>query len=436
MPDDLFSDEGDKRRQAAAPLASRLRPTTLDDVVGQEHLTGRDGILRAMAQAKLRSSIFYGPPGTGKTTVAQILCTAQQMAYVPLSAVATGIQDVRRVAEKAKSRWGMQGRGTVLFLDEIHRFAKNQQDVLLPFVEDGTFVLLGATTENPWVSLNNALISRCLLVEFHALGPDHVAQVLHRAWDHRLQWWHEGSLSPSVVDLMARRVGGDARMALMVMERVAMLADSRNVTEITESLLDEVWSDFTWYYDLEGDAHYDLASALIKSIRGSDPDAALYWMGRMLKGGEDPRFIMRRILVHAAEDIGLADIQALSVAHAASFALDHVGLPEARIPMAEAVLYLALAPKSNSVVTALSAMDRALRRWPDAPVPDALKDKSYNPRAEEKYRYPHDEPHHFLPDHHVPAMMAGLELYQPSNQGDEPRYKDRLDAWRKARNGQ
>ncbi len=433
MPDDLFSNMGEERRREAAPLPSRLRPGNLEAVVGQEHLTGPEGLLYSMARGRLRSCIFYGPPGTGKTTVAEILSRSANMAYVPLSAVATGISDVRKVADQAKSRWGLEGRGTVVFLDEIHRFSKSQQDVLLPFVEDGTFILLGATTENPWVSLNNALISRCLLVEFHALTADNIEEVLIRAWERRTEWWHAGEAESDVLPAIARRVGGDARMALTVLERVTVLADGRATATLTLELLDQVWKDFQYYYDAHGDKHYDLASAFIKSIRGSDPDAALYWMGRMLRGGEDPRFIVRRLLVHAAEDVGLADPQALLVAHAASWALETVGLPEARIPIAQAVIYLSMAPKSNSVVEALAALDAALERWPNAPVPDAIRDRHYNPRIQEPYHYPHGAPGHFLPDPHLPVELEGLALYQPSDQGEEAGNEERLQGWRNQR---
>ncbi|PSR24106.1 MAG: replication-associated recombination protein A [Sulfobacillus acidophilus] len=433
MPGDLFSDWGDERRREAAPLPSRLRPTTLDEVVGQEHLTGDEGILTAMARGPLRSSIFYGPPGTGKTTVAQILSRQQNLAYVALSAVASGIAEIRKVADQAHERWDLLGRGTVLFLDEIHRFSKSQQDVLLPYVEDGLFVLLGATTENPWVSLNNALLSRCLLIEFRALTPASIEKLLNRVWDRRTAWWHEASVQPSVFAAIAHRVAGDARLALTVVERLTVLADGRQATQITEEMLQAVWQDFAHYYDAQGDLHYDFASAFIKSIRGSDPDAALYWMGRMLKGGEDPRFIVRRLLIHAAEDVGLADPMALVVAHAASWALETVGLPEARIPMAQAVLYLSMAPKSNSVVQALEALDEALKRWPDEPVPQELRDRHYNPRITAPYRYPHTAPDHFLPDAHLPLALLGLELYHPSNQGQEATSADRLQKWRRRR---
>ncbi len=435
MSGDLFSDLGEERRREAAPLASRLRPQGLDQVVGQEHLVGADGILSGMARGRLRSSIFYGPPGTGKTTVAQILARHAGMAYVPLSAVSVGIAEVRKAADQARDRWGLEGRGTVIFLDEVHRFSKSQQDVLLPFVEDGTFILLGATTENPWVSLNNALISRCLLVEFRALEIRHLVALLERAWSRRQEWWHDGEADGALWEQIARRVSGDARMALTVLERLAVLADGRQQATLSQELLDQVWGDFAYFYDAKGDMHYDVASAFIKSIRGSDPDAALYWMGRMLRGGEDPRFIVRRLLVHAAEDIGLADANALLVAHAASWALEHVGLPEARIPMAEAVIYLAMAPKSNSVVSALERLDAALERWPDAPVPAFLKDRHYNPRVQEPYHYPHNARDHFLPTVHLPADLAGLKIYQPTDQGAEQSYQARLEEWRGRRRG-
>lgn len=433
MPDDLFSAMGDERRNQAAPLPHKLRPTRLSDVVGQEHLTEPGGMLASMAHRALRSSIFYGPPGTGKTTVAEILAKSHGLFYVPLSAVATGIADIRKVAEQARGLWGTSGRGTVVFLDEIHRFSKSQQDVLLPFVEDGTFVLLGATTENPWVALNNALISRCLLIEFFALSDAAIETLLKRAFEARLQWWHEGTCDPELWPQMARRVGGDARLALTVLERLTLLADSVGQTHLSRELLTRVWDDFAHFYDARGDQHYDLASAFIKSIRGSDPDAALYWMGRMLKGGEDPRFIVRRLLVHAAEDIGLADSRALLVAHAASWALEQVGLPEARIPIAQAVIYLASAPKSNSVVASLEQLDKALERWPGQPVPDFLRDRHYNPTIKEPYHYPHTAPDHFLPTHHLPPDLDGLVLYEGSDQGEELAIKERVQRWRRRR---
>lgn len=433
MSDDLFGRAGDALMRGQAPLAARLRPTRLADLVGQPHLTEAGGILRTMAEGRIRSSIFYGPPGTGKTTAARLLADSRQSAFVPLSAVETGTQDLRRTAEQARQRWGMESRGTVVFVDEIHRFSRTQQDVLLPYVEEGVFVLLGATTENPWVSLTSALLSRCLLVEFRPLGPAEVAEILERAWQSRAAWWKPATCEPGVLQELARRAGGDSRLALTLLERLALAADSLGSSHLDVALLNRIWGDSAHYHDKRGDRHYDLISAMIKSIRGSDPDAALYWMGRLLAGGEDPRFIMRRVLVHAAEDIGLADPQALLVAHAAWTALEAVGLPEARIPMAEAVVYLATAPKSHSVIEALGRMDAAVRQWPDAPVPEALRDRHLAGRPAAPYRYPHDFPDHFVADSHLPAGMEGLLLYEPSNQGAEAEVGRRLARWRQLR---
>ncbi|MDA8193706.1 MAG: replication-associated recombination protein A [Thermaerobacter sp.] len=432
MPDDLFSQSGNAAREAAAPLAWRLRPVQLADVIGQEHLTGPGGVLQGLSRARLRSAIFYGPPGTGKTTTARILANAQKMAWVALSAVDTSIADIRQAAERARERWGLEQRGTVLFLDEIHRFNKAQQDVLLPQVEQGTFVLLGATTENPWVALNPALLSRCLLVEFRPLGPADLVRVLERAWSRHQEWWPTGSVEPGVFFEIAWRASGDARLAIGLLERLAVLADARQQDRLTREMVNELSRDSAHYHD-RGDRHYDLASALIKSIRGCDPDAALYWFGRLLAGGEDPRFIARRLLVHAAEDVGLADPRALLVAQAAWTALQAVGLPEARIPLAEAVLYLALAPKSHSVVAALAAMDETVARWPGAPVPDDLRDRHYRPDLPAAYRYPHAAAGHFLPDPHLPPELAGRILYQSGELGEEPQLARELPRWRAER---
>lgn len=432
MADDLFTRAGEQYREQAAPLAWRMRPKTLAELVGQEHLTSPGGILSALVGGKLRSAIFYGPPGTGKTTAARLLADAQRYAWVALSAVDAGVPDIRKVAERARDRWGLEQRGTVVFLDEIHRFTKAQQDVLLPFVEDGTFVLVGATTENPWAALNPALISRCLLVEFRALKTSHVVQVLQRAWDLRENWWHDAELDEAVFEELAWRSGGDARLALNLLERLGAVADARGLTRLTSELVAEIGQDSQHYHD-RGDRHYDLISAMIKSIRGSDPDAALYWFGRLLAGGEDPRFIARRLLVHSAEDVGLADPRALLVAQAAWTALEAVGLPEARIPLAEAVIYLSLAPKSHSVVQALAAMDDAVRRHPQAPVPDALRDRHFRPDITEPYRYPHNAPGHFLPDPHLPPELRPVTLYSPSDQGEETFLSRDLAKWRTAR---
>ncbi len=421
--------EGKAKHQ---PLAWRMRPILLEDIVGQEGLTGQQGSLTAMVRRqRVLSSVFYGPPGTGKTTAAQILAESAAATFVPLSAVETGVPEVKRLILAAKERRQLLDRGTVVFLDEIHRFNRAQQDVLLPAVESGTVVLIGATTENPWIALNAALLSRCVLVEFRSLTSSAVVSVLERAWAKRGEWFSETATRDDPVFMnIAERSGGDARLALNLLERLATMAGDS--LHLSQSVLDALWSEAPHYHD-RGDRHYDLTSAFIKSMRGSDPDAALYWFGRLLLGGEDPAFIMRRVVVHAAEDVGLADPAALMVAESAYAALIHIGLPEARIPMAEAVLYVATAPKSNAVVSALDAMDHALKQWPNAAVPEELRDRHYNPKIKKVYRYPHQAPGHFLPDVHIPAEMAPLELYQPSGNGREADIDRRLSVWRDRR---
>ncbi len=416
---DLFSDAGRRDRENAAPLAWRMRPTTLDELAGQDHLTGPKGILRNLVEHRLRSAIFYGPAGTGKTTAAGILSRAGRMAFSTLSAVESGASDIRQAAERARQRWGTDGQGTLLFVDEIHRFNKAQQDVLLPYVEDGTIVLVGATTENPWAALNSALISRCLLVEFKALGLSALVSLLNRAWERRRDWWRDGTIDASVLDHIARRSGGDGRLALTILERTAWVADAEDAAGIAMEHLNRVWEDSAHYHDTGGDRHYDITSALIKSIRGSDPDAALYWMGRLLAGGDDPKYLVRRLLVHASEDIGLADSSAMQAASAAWTALNAVGLPEARIPIAHAVLHLALAPKSNSVVAALAKLDGVLARWPNLEVPDHLRDRHYRPDIRAAYQYPHDYPHHFVSQRYLPSELDAVTIYEPSDEGEE-----------------
>lgn len=427
--EDLFSQAGDRDREQSAPLPWRLRPLRIEELAGQEHLTGPKGVLRNLLEHRLRSAIFYGPAGTGKTTGARILAGASGMRFVSLSAIDSGAADIRKAAEEARQLWNADGRGTVLFVDEIHRFNKGQQDVLLPYVEDGTVILVGATTENPWAALNSALVSRCLLVQFKALSEESIVAILDRAWQRRHEWWHQGSLAPEVLEQIAARAGGDGRLALTLLERVAWVADADGANEIEVAHLDRVWQDSAHYHDTTGDRHYDIVSAMIKSIRGSDPDAALYWMGRLLAGGDDPRYIVRRVLVHAAEDIGLADPQALVVAAAAWTALNAVGLPEARIPIAEAVIYLAAAPKSNAVVAALGRLDAILKRWPTLEVPDHLRDRHFRPDITDPYRYPHDVPGHFLAQRYRPPELDAMVLYEPSDEGIEKQVKDRLRQW-------
>ena len=425
---DLFTQAGESSREEQAPLAWKLRPRSLDDVAGQEHVTGSGGILRAMAASKMRSVIFHGPAGTGKTTLARILAENAHFVFVPLSAIDSGVKEVRMEAERARERWKMNATGTLIFIDEIHRFNRSQQDVLLPFVEDGTMVLFGATTENPWVSINRALLSRCLLVELKALTPEALLNILSRAWGMRLNWWHEGEVAEDLFSRIGERVGGDARLALGTLEQMTLIADARGTALLDEPLLDAVMASSAHYHDRAGDSHYDVTSAFIKAMRGSDPDAALYWFGRLLIGGTDPRYVMRRILVHAAEDVGLADPMALVMAQAAWTALEAVGLPEARIPMAEAVLYIATAPKSNTVVSSLARLDDALERWPQSSVPDYLRDKHYSSgeKSAVPYRYPHNFPQHFVEQAYLPDDLQGTTLYIPSDQGLEQERARRL----------
>lgn len=433
---DLFSASGEHDRAAAAPLPERLRPERLADVLGQPRLAGPDGILaRMVAARRVRSLVLFGPPGSGKTSLARALAQEASLAYVPLSAVESGVADVRRLVEAARQRWALEGRGTLVFLDEIHRFNRAQQDVLLPHVEDGTVVLVGATAENPWVSLNPALLSRCLALELAPLGREDVQRVLERAMGRRDEWLPGAAATPRALAQIADRAGGDARLALTLLEWACLaLPEGLDVGPA----LDALWGEVPHYHDRGGDRHYDRASALIKSVRGSDPDAALFWFGQLLAGGEDPRFISRRLMVLAAEDVGLADPQALVIATAAHHALEAVGLPEGRLPLAEALIYLALAPKSASVVSALAAVDQAVAQHGDAPVPDALRDVSYRPDVRERpgrtgYQYPHDAPGHFLPTAHLPPAVGGTPFYVPSDQGVEPSVSRRLAEWTRAR---
>jgi putative ATPase len=404
------------------PLAARMRPRTFEEFAGQSHLVGPGKVLSKLVEGgHLPSIVLWGPAGSGKTTLAHLLADAAGAQLIQLSAVSSGVADARKVMEGARTGPGLFR--TVLFVDEVHRWSKNQQDVLLPAVEGGTITLIGATTENPYFSLNTPLLSRCLLLRLEPLAVGEVRALLVRALEDPERGL--GKLGVTATDdaleHLVEIAGGDARMALMGLEAAALAASEAGAAEVTRDLAAEAVQRRAVVYDRQGDAHYDVISAFIKSIRGSDPDAALFWLARMLEAGEDPRYIARRMIVHASEDIGLADPRALQIAVAAAQALEHVGLPEARLNLAEAAIYLARAPKSNSVYTAIAAaMEDAVSA---DPVPTHLRDASY-PGAKrlghgEGYRYPHDHPGHRVEQEYRPVRFAGKRYYEPSGEGEE-----------------
>jgi putative ATPase len=405
---------------ADVPLAARMRPRTFDEFVGQGHLVGKGRALtRILSRGSLPSIILWGPAGTGKTTLAHLLADAVGADLVQLSAVSSGVADARKVMQAASG--GMFR--TVLFVDEVHRWSKAQQDVLLPAVEEGTVTLIGATTENPYFSLNTPLLSRCLLLRLEPLDDDAVAELVRRALadEDRGLGRSELSIDAEALEHLVTIAGGDARMALTGLEAAAEAARAADVSEITREIAADAVQKKAIVYDRQGDAHYDVISAFIKSIRGSDPDAALFWLARMIEAGEDPRFIARRLIVHASEDIGMADSRALLVAVAAAQAVEHVGLPEARLNLAHATVYLATAPKSNSVYAAIGA---AFEDAPSAePVPLHLRDASYRGAKQlghgKGYRYPHEFPGHAVEQEYRPASVSGRRYYRPSGQGDD-----------------
>jgi putative ATPase len=402
------------------PLAARMRPRTPEEFVGQTHLVGPGRALSKLIEGgALPSLILWGPAGSGKTTLAHLLADAVGAHLVQLSAVNSGVADARKVMEGA--RGGMFK--TVLFVDEVHRWSKAQQDVLLPAVEEGTVTLIGATTENPYFSLNTPLLSRCLLLRLEPLSPDDLGALIDRALADRDRGLGEVGLgvAADAREHLVTIAGGDARMALTGLEAAALAARAAGLTEITLDLAADAVQRRAVVYDRQGDAHYDVISAFIKSIRGSDPDAALFWLARMIEAGEDPRFIARRLIVHASEDIGLADPMALLQATAAAHAVEHVGLPEARLNLAQATLYLARAPKSNSVYTALSAAQEDAASAD--PVPTHLRDASY-PGAKrlghgKGYVYPHDRPGHWVDQEYRPVRFQGHRYHEPSGMGDD-----------------
>jgi putative ATPase len=414
---DLFADAARERMPEVAPLAQRLRPRTLDEFVGQRHVLGEGSALRlAIEEDRVASMILYGPPGSGKTTLARVVANTTGAAFEERSAVSASVADVRAVIADARERLGATGQRTILFLDEIHRFNKAQQDALLPAVEDGLVTLIGATTENPYFEVNSALLSRCQIYELEPLAEDELAVVVGRGKDAL-----EAAVPHELVELIVRRAGGDARNALNILELSWQTAVAESAP-LTEKHVEDAARKRPLVYDKGGDAHYDFISAFIKSMRGSDPDAALYYLAAMLEGGEDPRYVARRMIVLASEDIGNADPRALLVATAAAHAVEHVGLPEARLNLAQAAIYLARAPKSNAVIQALGAATRDVREHGHLRPPQALRDTHYRGAKKlgrgEGYVYPHSDPAGFDVDH-LPDELKGRRYYSPSGEGEE-----------------
>ena len=414
---DLFSDAASARLSDAAPLAMRLRPSTLEEFVGQEQVLGEGSALRlAIAEDRVRSMILFGPPGTGKTTLARIVAQTTGAHFEELSAVSATVKDVREVLAAARERLGAGGQRTILFLDEIHRFNKAQQDALLPAVEEGLVTLIGATTENPYFEVNSALLSRSQVYELEPLSEAELEEIARRGAAAL-----ELDLSDELAALIARRAGGDARNAYNILELAAQTAATEQ-QPLSAEQVEDASRKHPLVYDKGGDAHYDFVSAFIKSMRGSDPDAAVYYLAAMLEGGEDPRFIARRMIVLASEDIGNADPRALLVAVAAAQAVEHVGLPEARLNLSQAAIYLARAPKSNASYLAIKEASADVREHGQLRPPDELRDAHY-PGAKklgrgQGYIYPHSDPAGFDVDY-LPEELRGRSYYRPSRSGEE-----------------
>ena len=415
-----------------APLASRMRPRTVEEVVGQEHILGKDKLLyRAIKADRISSLILYGPPGTGKTTLAQVIANTTSAEFVELNATTSGKKDMEEAVEKAKDRLGMNGKRTILFIDEIHRFNKAQQDYLLPFVENGTVILIGATTENPYFEVNRALISRSIIFELNPLTNEDIKSLILRAASDKERGVGDYNLKidDDALEFLADIVGGDARSALNALELAAMTTDpgSDGTVHVTVDVAASCIQKRVLGYDRDGDNHYDTISAFIKSMRGSDPDAAVFYLARMLYAGEDIRFISRRIIICASEDVGNADPQALVVATAAAQAVERIGMPEAQIILAQATAYVACAPKSNSAVKAIGEAMKAVKDEPTGPIPPYLQDAHYkgakNLGRGLDYRYPHDFPNHYVEQQYLPDNMKGRRFYELSDNGYEKTIK-------------
>ncbi len=436
---DLFQQASESQLGREAPLAARMRPTSFDEFVGQEHILGEGHVLRKSIEAdQLPSIIFWGPPGSGKTTLANIIASVTKSHFSPISAVASGVADLRRIVDEAKERRALQQQRTILFIDEIHRFNKAQQDAILPYVENGTITLIGATTENPSFEVISPLLSRCRVFTLNALTDEQVKLIVQRAIDDEERGLGKMKviLDDEALRFLLVMSNGDARIALNALELAASTTapSDDGKRHIKLSAVEDAMQHRALLYDRAGEEHYNIISALHKSLRGSDPDAALYWLGRMLEAGEDPLYIVRRLIRFASEDIGMADPQALVIATSAQQAVHFIGMPEGNLALAQAVVYLATAPKSNSLYTAYSNVQEDVEKTRNDPVPLHLR----NPvtglmRAVgygKGYKYAHNFPGHFVEQQNLPDSLQGKKYYEPSDQGFEKEIEDRLKKWR------
>lgn len=430
---DLLDYMGEINKEKESPLASRMRPRTLDEVMGQEHIIGKDKMLyRAIKADKLGSVIFYGPPGTGKTTLAKVIAGTTEANFSQINATSAGKKDMEEVVAKAKESIAAYGKKTILFIDEIHRFNKGQQDYLLPFVEDGTLTLIGATTENPYFEVNGALLSRSIIFELKPLTDENIKSIINKALsdDERGLGTFRACIDDDAIDFLADTAGGDARMALNAIELGVLTTDRSDdgLIHITLQVAEECIQKRKVSYDKLGDNHYDTISAFIKSMRGSDPDAAVYYLARMLEAGEEITFIARRIMICASEDVGMADPMAIVVASAAAQIVERVGLPEARIPLAEAAVYVATAPKSNASYMAIDSALSYVRNHPGYAIPPYLQDSHYKGAAKLgrglDYKYAHDFPGHYVDQQYLPDEVKDERFFEPGENGYELKIRE------------
>jgi putative ATPase len=439
----LFDKKGRELLEREAPLADRIRPKTLNEIVGQDHLLGQGKILRqAIETDHIPSMILWGPPGSGKTTLAMIIASTTGAQFMSFSAVLSGVKEIKEVIQEANEEWKYRKRKTILFVDEIHRFNKAQQDAFLPHVEKGTIVLIGATTENPSFEVISPLLSRTKVFTLNSLTEEEVGVILERGLTDKERGLGKYStvIEPDVVEGICRIANGDARVGLNTLEMLVLTTspNSKGVRHIKKGDLEEVLQRKAFLYDKSGEEHYNLISALHKSLRGSDPDAALYWLGRMLEAGEDPLYIARRMIRFASEDVGIADPQALQVAVSAMEAFHFIGLPEGNLALAEAAVYLATAPKSNALYTAYQGVQRDIKELENMPVPLHIRNAPTSLMKElgygKGYKYPHDYPEHFVEEEYLPENLRGKIYYHPADEGFEKEIKKRLEYWRKRRN--